>query len=159
MVEIIIPMKPLSVNHMYGNSRVKAGYGIKNNKFYKFLRNGKKIKLQATHDFESEFANHLLQYGSELSDFLKLFDPKKNVVIADFEFYFPESQYYKKDKAISSRIGDLDNYLKSTIDCLFKNLMNDHFITELTARKLPTKKDEPYFKIILELDKIPNATD
>jgi Holliday junction resolvase RusA-like endonuclease len=67
------------------------------------------------------------------------FNPKEHCICAEYYFYIPQDDFFRKDGAISNTSGDADNRVKGFQDHLFKALgVDDRYVSELRATKLPT---------------------
>lgn len=138
MLELSIPMPALSLNHSHIS-----------------LKRGGRIKTKETRIYEENFSQHLLVYAQEIKEFLKSFIPEEMGICADYRFYFPADQYFtKKGKLNLSGLPDTDNLIKITQDLIFSQLMNDAYVIELSASKVPTDKD-PYIEVELETIPLP----
>lgn len=115
------------------------------------------ISSDAKRKNEINFNRELGKFKSELMEFKSEFDEYLNHIHASFYFYIPSDFgskrfYTRKGKKvkISSRSGDLDNFLKSTIDSIFKYIgINDSYITRIECEKIPSNKNE--FSIVAQL--------
>jgi Holliday junction resolvase RusA-like endonuclease len=100
-LEITLPIKPISYNAYYRNSRT-----------------GKRIKTGKGHAFDEELGYLLEVHAEALVRFGRFFDPSKNIVKMIMDVGNPK--YYLKDKSrVSKTAGDVDNYLKVTQDKMF----------------------------------------
>lgn len=144
MLELHIPIKPLSVN----NAKT---FSSKTKRFFK------KSKTVA---YENEF--NTLMGTEEITDVIRefktLYDGRKHSLKLSCFFYVKEREFFtkpknKKDfKRISRSSQDLDNLLKINIDLLFKRLeIDDKCITQIYAEKIPTSKES---KIIFHLETV-----
>jgi len=102
-----------------------------------------KYKTKEYTQFESVFASKMRLYKSECNKLNKYFDEKVHCLHVDYRFYFP---ILTKKGVISKTSKDVDNCIKTTQDCLFKNfLFDDAFITKVTAEKIHS--DKSYIEI------------
>ena len=110
MIEILLPIKPISYNAYYRNSRT-----------------GKRIKTGKGHAFDEELDLLLRVYEDSLRKFRELLDPSKFIVKMTMQVGNPD--YYLKDGSrLSMTGGDVDNYLKVTQDKIFKEIGFDDYI-------------------------------
>lgn len=106
------------------------------------LKNGGRIKRQETRIYEAEFDQYLIKYSNEITIFLKEFDKESMGIYVHYEFYFPQTLFFtKKNKLNRSKLPDVDNLIKVTQDLIFSRIVDDAYVVELTARKLPTNQD------------------
>lgn len=102
-----------------------------------------KYKTKEYKQFESLFASKSRLYKAEFNKLNKHFDEKIHCLHLEYKFYYP---IYTKKGIISKSSKDVDNCIKTTQDCLFKNfLFDDAFITKVTAEKIHSEK--PYIEI------------
>ncbi len=134
----MIPMPALSMN----NSHMS-------------LKRGGRIKRPETRTYEETFTAYLLKYSNHMKVFLQNFNPDTDALSVDYCFFFPTDLYFtKKNRLNLSKLPDVDNLIKITQDLVFKNLINDAYVVDLTACKLPTRK-EAYIKVTIETVSLP----
>lgn len=113
------------------------------NHSHKITTRGKyttKYKTKEYTQFESLFASKSRLYKAEFSKLNKHFDEKIHCLHVEYRFYFP---ILTKKGIISKTSKDVDNCIKTTQDCLFKNfLFDDAFITKVSAEKIHADKPE-----------------
>lgn len=106
-----------------------------------------KYKTKEYQQFESIFASKSRLYKAEFSKLNTVFDDKKHCLHISYKFFYP---IYTKKGIISKTSKDVDNCIKTTQDCLFKNLLiDDAFITKVTAEKI--NSDKPSIEITVKL--------
>ena len=144
MLELHIPIKPLSVN----NAKTFSG------------RSKRFFKKPKTVAYENEF--NTLMGTEEITDVIRefktLYDERKHSLKLSCFFYVKECEFFTKPKSkkdfkrISRSSQDLDNLLKININLLFKRLeIDDKCITQIYAEKIPTSKEG---KIIFHLETV-----
>ena len=150
-IKFTIPIKPLSYNqYLYGRTRTRT---------QKARKWGAK--------FAEEFAKQV--QSNSVAHFRELFNPNEHALSANICFLVPEKDYIASSGpnkgGLSSRSGDLDNYLKALIDILFTKKYNDRgdidnfniddkYIANLTAVKRANKENAKYL-IQFEVSIIP----
>jgi len=116
-------LKPITLNHSH-----------------KITTRGKfttKYKTKEYKQFESLFASKSRLYKAEFNKLNKYFDETKHCINVEYKFFYP---ILTKKNIISKTSKDVDNLVKSTQDCLFKNLLfDDAFITKVSAEKIHSK--------------------
>lgn len=138
MLELIIPMPALSMNHSH-----------------MVLKRGGRIKTPQTRIYELQFSHHLAKFSQQIAAFIASFNNSEMGVSVNYQFYFPKQQYYtKKGKLNLKKLPDTDNLIKITQDLIFARLMDDSYVIELTACKLPTDRDS-YIKVKLQAIPLP----
>lgn len=116
MLQIVIPRKPLSVNHIYGQTR----YGRKYLKKYAV-------------DFKKEV--EVIMRGKFLD-----YDERKHII--EIEYYFYLKDLFTRKGTINKRLGDADNFKKLVQDSVFKCLgIDDSAICKDLTLKLPSNED------------------
>lgn len=117
-------IKPITLNHSH-----------------KITTRGKfttKYKTKEYKQFESLFASKSRLYKAEFNKINGYFDEKKHTIEVIYKFYYP---IYTKKGIISKTSKDVDNCIKTTQDCLFKNLLfDDAFITKVSAEKIHSEQ-------------------
>lgn len=116
MLKIIIPKKPLTTNHIYGQAKNGRRFikpeGLAFQQMVKLLMRGKTLKFD------------------DRSEFLRV------------EYYFHLSNFFTLKGQINKHSGDCDNFKKLLQDSIFKCLgINDGVICNTEDFKLPSKKD------------------
>lgn len=144
MLEICLPLKPLSVNNA-------KSFSIRNKRFFK-----KKSTLQYETDFN--FLMGIKDIALAIEEFKVIYDDRKHSLKLSCFFYVKEEEFFTKPKnkndfkRISRKSQDLDNLLKINIDLLFKRMeIDDKCITQIYAEKIPTDSDP---KIIFHLETV-----
>lgn len=106
-----------------------------------------KYKTKEYTQFESLFASKSRLYKAEFSKLNTVFDERKHSLEISYKFFYP---IYTKKGIISKTSKDVDNCIKTTQDCLFKNLLfDDAFITKVSAEKIHS--DKPIIEITVKL--------
>ena len=116
ILQITIPHKPLTTNHIYGRSK----FGV-------FLKKEAK-----------EFKKMIKEYmnGMKLE-----FNPTKNYI--SIEMYFYLANFYTKSGSINLKAGDTDNFKKILTDAIFESLcINDAYICDGIDKKRHGKEDK-----------------
>ena len=110
ILQITIPHKPLTTNHIYGRTRFGKTYLKEEAKNFKEMVKG-------------------IMNGSKLN-----YDPKKHYI--SLETYFYLSRFYTNSGSINLKAGDIDNFKKILIDAIFESLcINDAYICDGFDRK------------------------
>jgi len=124
---------PLSQNNI---ERSTVGKGGKANIRYKTVE-AKKYKAEIL----NIVSNH-----PDAKKFSESFDENVHALKIDFTWYIdPQKLLTKKEKRLSFRGGDWDNFIKYTQDCIMEGLeINDFYIYAGAAKKLPTKGAESF---------------
>ena len=108
-LEITLPIKPLSINSYYRNSRT-----------------GKRIKTGKGLAFDEELGMLLEVHAEALVRFGRYFDPSTNMIRMSLDVGNPK--YYLKDKSrLSMTAGDVDNYVKVLQDKMFRVMGVDDY--------------------------------
>lgn len=107
-LSLILPIKPLNLNHCYTISSLGGKVRRFPSKEYK--------------QYESLINDELRKYKSEINKFNKYYDETKHYLIAEYNFYYP---ILTKKKTISKRSIDLSNSIKALEDIIFKNFLID----------------------------------
>lgn len=137
MLNLTIPLKPLSVNHTSCVNRGK----IQKTKEYNF--------------FIKDFGTILLLKNKTIREYIINFDPRIHTLKLMCQFGIPKKKMLTTKGGISKRSSDVDNYLKSTTDALFKTLskynrnVDDAYIVELVAKKFIS--DDYVINLTLEI--------
>lgn len=108
-MQISLPLKPLSYNAYYRNSRT-----------------GKRIKTGKGLAFDEELALVLEDYSDELVLFGRSIDPSINIVKLTMIVGNPDF-FIKDGSRISKTCGDIDNYIKVIQDKLFNVIGVDDY--------------------------------
>lgn len=113
-----IPMRAPSVNSMYvSRYRGKSKILSKEGKAFKTF-----VKYHVTHEFNYDKTTHALE--------------------VEVYFYLSNLLTKAKEKTVSDNSGDLDNFLKISIDSVFECLgLNDSQVCKITAQKMESDKD------------------
>jgi len=141
MLEISIPLKPLS----YNNSKT---FSFKSKRFF---------KNKKTMQYEVDFEFLMEQIKIPLLEFCSEYDDRKHAFKISCFFYTPEKEFFTKDGRISARGQDLDNLLKINIDLLFKTFkkfnqkINDKQITQIYCEKIPSSGES---KMIFHIERV-----
>jgi Holliday junction resolvase RusA-like endonuclease len=108
-----------------------------------------KYKTKEYQQFESIFASKSRLLKNEFKKINNYFDETKHCIEVIYEFYYP---ILTKKGVISKTSKDVDNLIKSTQDCLFKNLIcDDSSVVSVTSKKIHS--DTPRIDItIIVLD-------
>lgn len=129
MVTITLPFKALSVNQI-----TKVNYKQK-----------RMHKSKDAYDLRKNIHKYLDDNGDDLIGLTKDFVDHKHCFIVKTIFYFePDLILAKPRKKIekrrlSSRVGDTDNYLKWTVDCVWDWIgIDDRFILDHNLKKRPS---------------------
>jgi len=135
-LSIKIPIKPISYNAYYRNSRT-----------------GKRIKTGKGLAFDEEIELLLLGYSNELVKFGKYIEPSKNIV--KFTLKVGNPKFFIKDGSrISQTCGDVDNYIKVLQDKLFKIIgFDDYCVRHLEVSDFPSIEESTL--ITLDIRPIP----
>lgn len=124
ILQIVIPCKPLTTNHIYGRS-----------KFGMYLKKPAK-------EFKQMIKNTLK--GKTLN-----FDPSKNYV--SLETYFYLKNFYTKKGSINLKAGDVDNFKKILIDAIFEHLgINDAYVCDGVDKKRHGNEDSTVVIVRIE---------
>lgn len=108
----------------------------------------KKYKTKEYQQFESIFASKSRLLKNEFKKINNYFDETKHCLEIVYEFYYP---IYTKKGLISKTSKDCDNIIKTTQDCLFKNLIcDDSSIVSVTSKKIHS--DSPRIDITIKID-------
>lgn len=136
MIEINIPMKPVSVNSFYYATR--------------------KVKTAESRQWEACFLEFLEDYRKGLAEIAEDFQENGGVFRIYITCYYPHFIFYNQSKTISSKTIDVDNVLKPICDMIFREglAINDKYIVECVSRKRPGATYN--INIVLELN---NSTD
>lgn len=117
-------IKPITLNHSH-----------------KITTRGKfttKYKTKEYKQFESLFESKSRLYKSDFNKLNKYFDETKHCIHVEYKFFYP---VLTKKNVISKTSKDVDNLVKCTQDCLFKNLLfDDAFITKVSAEKIHSEQ-------------------
>ena len=106
-----------------------------------------KYKTKECVQFESLFSSKLRLYRSDLTKLNNYFIEKQHCLHMEYKFYFPT---LTKSGVLSKSSSDVDNLVKITQDCLFKELVfNDAYITKIIAEKIHSEK--PSIEIIVRI--------
>ena len=117
VISLVIPRKPLTTNHIYGQKKYGKG---------RFLKDEAK-------DFKKEI--QILMRGKRLP-----YDESKHYV--GIEYYIYLSNFWTKKKKINLKSGDCDNFKKLVQDSIFDCLkINDAIICDDGTKKRYGEKD------------------
>jgi len=129
MPVITLPLRALSVNQI-----TKVNYKQK-----------RVHKSTEAYAFRKAVNEYLDIHGDELRLLAENFVDHKHCFIVDTTFYFPADDLLAKPRLknekrrLSNRVGDTDNYLKWTIDCIWDWIgVDDRFIIDHTIKKRPS---------------------
>lgn len=115
MINIIIPTKPILINH--ARKQVKIGKRLM------------PVKTKKTKHFEQVVRNSITREMKEMANELK----GKNLAVY---YVFGLSNFYTKKQSINKKSGDIDNFIKILQDAVFKELdLDDCYIIFLKAVK------------------------
>lgn len=135
-MELVIPLRPLSYNQYYRNTRT-----------------GKRVKTGAGLAYEEELEYLLSCRESSLLSFGKEFDPSKNIVKLEIEIYNPYF-FRKADGHLNPKSGDIDNSVKVLQDKIFKYAgIDDSAVKRLEVSDYPS--DKPGMVIWLHFQNFP----
>jgi len=135
-LKLVIPLKPLSYNQYYRNTR-----------------SGKRVKTGAGLAYEEELEYLLSCRESSLLSFGKEFDPSKSIVKLDIEIFNPYF-FRKADGYLNPKSGDIDNSVKVLQDKIFKYAnIDDSAVKKLTVTDWPS--DRPGMIITLDFKGFP----
>ena len=137
-MKIFLPLKPLSINQYYRNSR-----------------SGNRIKTGKGLAFDEELNILLEEHASALQHFGKKIDPSINIVKLTMRVGNPD--YFLKDGSrISKTAGDIDNYLKVIQDKIFNVIgVDDYTCRGLDIMDFHSIKEGTFIKF--EICPIPQA--
>lgn len=124
------------------------------NKAY-FKRSNTLTKL--AREYRRKLLDQISPLEPEFQKFRDQFNPKTDALAVSLTFGIPHDLFYKQDGAISMRSGDVDNYIKLTLDFLFNEkywgaenrltdpealsynvCIDDRFIRSLNVKKVPS---------------------
>ena len=164
MAKIVLKgFRPMSINRAYYRNR-------------KLTEEARKVRASILCQIQPQL--------KQLHDIKSQFDPLKHYLAFSYKLYYPMDIYYTKKGQVSARSQDIDNCLKLLTDCicndkyntkwlklrtprykaLYKSVsaldnlgIDDRYIVDLSAVKLPTKGDyrvevEISLKSLSELD-------
>jgi Holliday junction resolvase RusA-like endonuclease len=127
-----IPMRAVSLNNSNATSYIKG----------RLIRH----KTKQAKSFDKEFDQLLLGAKDSLQELKKAFNEKNNALYVDAFYYFNEKEFFTVEKRISSRVPDLDNCLKASLDRIFKTCgVDDKNVVSINAQKIPTNGEAKMF--------------
>jgi len=137
MMLLKLPLKPLSYNQYYRNTR-----------------SGNRVKTGAGLAYDEEIEYILRNYSDELKSFGEICDPSKNIVAMSIRYYNP-GMLIKDKSRLSKTAGDLDNIVKVLQDKLFALIGVDDSITR-SLKVLDMPSDSYLVVVELSLEPIPD---
>ena len=124
-LNIDLPLKALSQNNIERSASVNHRYKTREATLF-----AKAVACElANHEGIEAFRNH--------------FNPDTHAIRASYVFFFNHTEMFTKqakgNRRLSAKIGDVDNRIKFTHDCLFKGIgIDDRFVFEIHAVKHPS---------------------
>jgi Holliday junction resolvase RusA-like endonuclease len=123
-LRFLVPMRPISVNKMYRNFR------------------GRTIKSAECRQFEATFDHFLAEFSSHAIDFMRYFNPETDALHVDIICYIDKKDFFTKSGRIHKRCGDVDGYIKCTLDQVFDFIeLDDALVTRISCSKVPSDSD------------------
>lgn len=121
-----LPMRPFSINQAYSRDI--------------------RFKTAAYKSWASE-ALHRLSLIPELATMGKQHKAKGGTFEVSIVVVYPESEFYNKSGAVSSKIQDLSNFEKLLLDLIWGHTMgvNDKYVTTLVSHKCAVGGTEPCY--------------
>lgn len=146
-LKLRLHVAPISVNSMYYGDR----------------RNG---KTPGALRWSEEVLYSMRKHEAEFEAISALFDPKKHCYTIQLTMNVPRDVFYTKTGEMSSRVIDLSNFEKPTVDLLMlkkfygrnypKQAINlntdDRYLRRLISEKVPS--DAWYIDVVIRLEKL-----
>ena len=134
VVELSIPLKPMSVNaYTYGS---------------------KKFKTKEAREYEQVFGDYLNNYESKLKELKDEWEREYRTFKVTVVVTHPDSIFLNNDGRVSSKTFDVDNVLKPILDMIFRHMeINDKNVIKLVSEKV--SGDDWLISVTLELN--PNS--
>ena len=133
---IKLPIKPLSINAYYRNSKF-----------------GKRVKTGKGLAFDEEIEVLLEDYATALIEFGKEIDPSKNIV--KLTMIIGNTGFFVKDGGrLSKTSGDIDNNVKILQDKIFRKMgVDDYIVRDIRVLDFPYKVDNTIVRLeIVEIN-------
>jgi hypothetical protein len=124
MLRLTLPIRPLSYNQYYRNTRT-----------------GKRIKTGSGLAYDEILEGIILGYSNELLSFGKLVDQSKHII--SFSLRIANPRFYIKDGSrINKTAGDVDNYVKILQDKISRAMgVDDYLFRRGSQFDFPSDKD------------------
>jgi hypothetical protein len=134
-LKLILPIKPLSYNHYYRNTRT-----------------GKRIKTGSGLAYDEMLDRVVTGRSKELLEFGNLVDQSRHIVSFNLEIANPRF-YIKDGSRINKTSGDVDNYVKILQDKISRVMgVDDYLFRRGSQFDFPSDQD----LIIIKLEIIPH---
>lgn len=118
----------------------------------------RQFKTKKYDEFEKTIKYYCMQKTQDINEFEASFDVNKSHLSFKAIFWIPKDKMFVKKGYISNRSGDFDNYLKCSVDSIFKsfNKLDDKYIKHVEKIDYLVAHDSNY-GFILKLTERDNS--